>query len=83
MRVMGATHGVTIWGFVPRCYHIGFASYNRPRGPRLTYEELRETVHKVEKVKAADRDFGDIEVVPTLPVPAWQASQLHIVQRFD
>ena len=82
MRIMGVTNAVTVWSYVPRCYHIGFAGYNRPRGPRLTYEELRETVHKVEKVKAADRDFGDIEVVPNSPVPAWQAKDLHIIQRF-
>lgn len=83
MRVMGETNGIVAWPYIPRCHHIGFSGYNRPRGPRLTYQELRETVHKVEKVKAADRDFGDIEVVPILSVPEWQASQLHIIQRFD
>ena len=83
MRVMGVTNAFTVWPYVPRCYHVGFAGYNRPRGPRLSYAELQETVHKVEKVRAADRDFGDIEPVPTEPVEAWDASKLHCVQRFN
>ena len=83
MRVMGVTHGITAWPYVPRCYHIGFAGYNRPRGARLSYAELQETIHNAEKVRAADKDFGDIEVVPTSPVPDWSPRDLHIIQNFE
>lgn len=70
MRVMGETHGNTIWPFVPRAYHVGFAGYNRPCSARLSYKELKETIYDEQKIKAADKDFGDIEVVPT-SVPKW------------
>lgn len=83
MRVLGETHGNIAWSYVPRCYHIGFAGYNRPRGPRLSYEEIRQTIHNQEKVKAADRDFGDIEVVPTRAVPDWNPCDMYELQHFE
>lgn len=83
MRVLGATHGLVAWPYVPRCYHIGFAGYNRPRGARFTTAELREIIHDPAKVAAADCDFHDIEAVPTEPIPFWEPSKLHCLQKFD
>lgn len=80
MRIMGETHGNTAWPFVPRCYHVGVASYNRPRGPRLSYQEIKEMIRDPEKIKQADRDFGDIEIVPN-ETPQW--NKLYCAQRFD
>lgn len=80
MRIMGEKHGLVAWSFIPRCYHVGFAGYNRPRGPQFSYEELKEVIHNKEKVRNADRDFGDIEVVPEL-VPEWD--KLYCAQRFN
>lgn len=82
MRVMGETHGNTIWSsFVPRAFHVGFASYNRPRSARLSYQELKETIHDEQKIKEADRDFGDIEAVPVNPIPKWD--KLYCAQRIN
>jgi hypothetical protein len=83
MRVLGATNGIVAWPYVPRCYHIGFAGYNRIRGPRLSYAELKETIHNTEKIAAASVDFQDIEPVPTEPVAAWDAKKLYRIQHFD
>jgi hypothetical protein len=83
MRVMGETNGVTIWPYNPRCFHIGFSGYNRLRGSRYTTAELREIIHDPLKVAVADRDFHDIEPVPTSPVPDWSPCNLHRLQHFD
>jgi glycosyltransferase involved in cell wall biosynthesis len=83
MRVMSETQGVVAWPYVPRAFHVGFAGYNRVRGPHLSYDELKDTIHNMDKVRTADRDFGDIEVVPTEPTPVWDAANLHCIQRFD
>ena len=83
MRILDETKGQTVWPYVPRAYHIGFAGYNRPRGKHLTYDELCGIIHNADKVHAEDRDFHDIEPVPTTPIPAWDSSQLHCVQEFD
>lgn len=83
MRVLGATNGIVAWPYIPRCYHIGFAGYNRLRGPRLSYAELKETIHNEQKIKEADRDFHDIEPVPTEPVAKWDATKLYRIQHFD
>lgn len=81
MRIMDEIDGLVAWSFVPRAYHVGFSGYHRLRGPNLSYSELKETIHNTEKIKDADRDFGDIEIVPTEPVPAW--NELKCVQRFN
>jgi hypothetical protein len=84
MRTMGETHGLyTVWPYVPRAYHVGFAGYNRPRGTRLSYREIKQTIHDEEKIRAADKDFGDIEPVPTSLPPDWLSSDLHCVQEFN
>ena len=83
MRVLGDTHGNICWPYLPRCYHVGFNGYNRPRGSRYTYQEIKDIIHDAAKVKAADRDFGDIEVVPTSAVPQWSARDLHQIQHFE
>lgn len=81
MRILGEQHEYTCWPFVPRAYHIGFASANRPRGSRLSYKEIKETIHEEQKIKAADRDFGDIEVVPVNPISKWD--KLYCAQRIN
>lgn len=83
MRILGETHGLIAWPYVPRCWHIGFNGYNRIRGPRLSYDEIKDTIHNASKIDAASIDFKDIEVVPTEPTPAWESSQLYCLQRFD
>lgn len=81
MRIMGETHGLTAWPYMPRAYHIGFAGYHRLRSPRLSYNEIKEVIHDSEKVRQTDRDFHDIEAVPTTLIPEWK--KLYQVQRFD
>lgn len=83
MRVMGETHGYTAWPYVPRAYHVGVVGYNRPRGPRLSYQEIKEMIHSQEKIRTADKDFGDIEVVPTSPTPDWLPQDLYCIQIFN
>lgn len=80
MRIMGVAHRYTAWPFMPRAFHVGVAGYNRPRGPRLSYQEIKEMIHDSEKIKQADRDFGDIEMVPN-ETPQW--NKLYCAQRFD
>lgn len=81
MRIMGETHGLTAWPYMPRAYHIGFSGYHRLRSPRLSYNEIKEVIHDSEKVKQTDRDFHDIEAVPTTTPPEWK--KLRQIQRFD
>ena len=81
MRILGATNGLVAWSFVPRCYHIGFSGYNRPLGTRFSYEELKEIIHNPEKVKSADKDFGDVDPVPITAPQPWD--KLTCVQRFN
>lgn len=81
MRIMAKTGGIVAWPFVPRCYHIGFAGYNRPKSARLSYQELKETIHNMEKIRQADKDFGDIEIVPTDMNLRWNT--LRCEQRFN
>lgn len=83
MRVLGEQHGNIAWVYIPRCYHVGFNGYNRPRGPRLSYSEIQETIHNQEKIRAADLDFHDIEVVPTSAVPDWKPCDLYEHQHFE
>lgn len=81
MRIMAEKHGVVAWPYIPRCYHVGFASYNRPKSDRLSYSELKETIHNMEKIRQADKDFGDIELVPTDMKLKWNS--LYCAQRFE
>lgn len=81
MRIMAKTGGIVAWPFVPRCYHIGFAGYNRPKSARLSYQELKETIHNMEKIRQADKDFGDIEMVPIDMNLKWKT--LKCEQRFN
>lgn len=82
MRIMGETHGYTAWPYAPRCYHFGVVGYNRLRGPQLSYHEIKEMIYDPAKIAAADRDFHDIEPMPSDPIPTWEPHQLHCVQRF-
>jgi hypothetical protein len=81
MRIMAVTNAMVAWpcGY-PRSFHFGVAGYNRPNGPRLSYEELKEMVYSPEKIKIADRDFGDIEVMPP-PTPPW--TTVYCAQRIN
>lgn len=81
MRLLGETHGYVAWPFVPRAYHFGVWGYNRPRGSRLSYQEIKEMIHNEQKIKMVDKDFGDIEPMPIEPIPAW--TKLNCVQRID
>lgn len=82
MRLLGESNErLTAWPFVPRSFHVGVAGYNRTNGPRLSYNELKETIHDSEKIKMIDKDFGDIEVVPTEPVAKWD--KLYCAQRIS
>ena len=83
MRILGVQHGNICWPYNPRAFHIGFNGYNRPRGTRYTTEEIKSIIHDAAKVKEADRDFHDIEVVPTTSVPHWSPHELHEIQHFE
>ena len=78
MRILERTKQRTIWPFIPRAYHVGFAGYNRLRGMRLSYEELKKTIHDKERIKQANAALMDIEPVPTSPVAEW--SKLYCAQ---
>lgn len=82
-RVLAVTHGVIAWSYVPRCYHIGFAGYNRPRGSTYTSNELKGIIYDSEKVREADKDFGDIEPVPRDSPANWDPARLYRVQHFE
>jgi len=83
MRILGDTNGLVCWPYLPRAFHIGFAGYNRPHGTRYTYQEIKEIIYDAAKVAAADRDFHDIEVVPTKAVPDWSPCDLYQIQHFE
>lgn len=83
MRILDDIKGRIAWSYVPRCFHIGFSSYHRFRSPRLSYQEIKETIHNAEKVKMTDLDFGDIEPVPIEPTLVWDSNNLHCVQEFS
>ena len=80
MRILEKSCKQTIWPFVPRAYHIGFAGYNRLRGKRLSYDEIKKTIHDKVRIEQANRNFKDIEPVPTCPVEKW--SKLRCEQIF-
>ena len=82
MRVMADVKGITAWPYVPRAFHFGVNGYNRPRGPRLSYAEIKEMIYSPEKIAAADLDFHDVEPMPKGPTSSWDASKLHCIQRF-
>jgi hypothetical protein len=87
MRCMWNERTFTAWPYVPRAYHIGFRGYHRPNGFssngfwQQKSDALRAIIHDPVAVKNADRDFGDIEVVPNVTVEPWQ--KLIKIQHFD
>jgi hypothetical protein len=87
MRCLWNVRGFTVWPYTPRAYHVGFVGYHRPNGFRpngfleAKASWLRSAVHNAEEIKRADKDFGDIEPVPTEPVALW--NDLRKLQHFD
>lgn len=67
MRVMWEQRGVTVWPYVPRCYHMGWYGYHRPHGirPNGQLQEkisaLRASISDPAVISQVARDFGDIE----------------------
>jgi hypothetical protein len=84
MRLLGNNNDyIVAFGYVPRSFHFGNFGYNRPRGSRLSYDELKGIIHDLEKIKEADRDFGDIEPMPRDNPAEWDPAKLYRVQHFD
>ena len=90
MRVMHEEKRFTAWPLGrPRAFHIGNIGYHRPGGIRGDGQLkdkiafVRSWIHDRERIKLVAPDFGDIEPVPTEPVPEWSKEDLHCVQRFD
>jgi hypothetical protein len=89
MRTMHAEKAFTVWASRPRAFHIGNIGYHRPQGVRGNGQLqdkinfVRSWMHDAEQIKLVAPDFGDIEPVPTEPTPAWDAKDLHCVQRFE
>lgn len=82
MRIMAVTNGCVAWPYVPRCYHFGVAGYNRPRGPRLSYQEIKEMINDQSKIEKYDLDFKDIETMPQNSIK-WKAEDLHCTKVFN
>jgi hypothetical protein len=83
MRILGVTHDSVAFSYVPRSFHFGCSGYNRPRGPQLSYNEIKEMIYDSEKIKKASVDFNDIEPMPRDNPAEWDPAKLHCVQRFD
>jgi hypothetical protein len=70
MRVMGEQNWFTVWPYVPRCYHMGWYGYHRPKGRRpdgfleAKIDQIKATLRNADKLKFAAPDFGDIEAMP-------------------
>ena len=67
MRLMWEERAFTTWGYVPRCYHMGWYGYHRPNGRRpegqlaAKVSALRELIRDPVRLGVAAPDFGDIE----------------------
>jgi hypothetical protein len=70
MRVMSEQKWFTVWPYVPRCYHMGWYGYHRPKGRRpdgfleAKIDQIKATLRNADKLKFAAPDFGDIEAMP-------------------
>src|SRR5579859_2077995 len=83
MRIMAVIHVLTSWPYMPRAWHFDVSGYHRLRSPRLSYQEIKDILHSQEKINMVDKDFHDIEAMPREPIPFWEFSKLHCVQRFE
>ena len=88
MRVLHEQKKNVAWAYVPRAFHFGGYGYHRfGRRPDGQLAEkvrtLRSWIHDGEMLKTMFPDFGDMEPMPTEPMPAWSADDLHCVQRFE
>ena len=67
MRLMWEERAFTTWGYVPRCFHMGWYGYHRPNGRRpegqlaAKVSALRELIRDPVRLGVAAPDFGDIE----------------------
>ena|SRR5208282_1442314 len=67
MRVQHEQGWSTAWGYVPRCYHMGWYGYHRPNGKRPDGQlkekvaAIREQIHSAGRLRISAPDFGDIE----------------------
>ncbi len=70
MRLMDQEKWFTVWPHVPRCYHMGWYGYHRPRGKRPNgfiedkIRDIKAVLRDEEKLRFMAPDFGDIEPMP-------------------
>ena len=70
MRLLDTQKWFTVWPYVPRCYHMGWYGYHRPRGKRPS-GFLEDKINGIKRVLRDSKtlehmapDFGDIEPLP-------------------